>query len=123
FRDGRLTSLSEFVRNVFFCVELQISYTSPGKLSPMKVPPQLLRELVSSIFHKAGCHPPEAERIAAHLVEANLVGHDSHGVIRVSSYVQWLKTGKVLADRTIQVVYENEAIAVVDGQFGFGQSI
>src|SRR5207237_4983185 len=28
-----------------------------------------------------------------------------------------------LANRTIQVVFENEALAVVDGQFGFGQSI
>src|SRR5207248_7762827 len=42
---------------------------------------------------------------------------------RVATYVQWLKAGKVLADRTIQVVFENEVIAVVDGQFGFGQTI
>ena len=61
--------------------------------------------------------------MAFHLVEANLVGHDSHGVIRVAPYVQWLKAGKVLANQTIEVVFENEAIAVVDGQFGFGQTI
>lgn len=82
-----------------------------------------LRELTSAIFAAAGCSPAEAQRIAAHLVEANLVGHDSHGVIRVTSYVQWLRAGKVLANQTIQVVFENEVIAVVDGQFGFGQSI
>src|SRR5262245_19497961 len=82
-----------------------------------------LRGLIAAIFRAAGCQPAEAERIAAHLVEANLVGHDSHGVIRVPSYVQWLRTGKVLAERTLQVVCENEALAVVDGQFGFGQTI
>src|SRR5437763_10625683 len=89
----------------------------------MKIPPTLLRQLITAIFKNAGCQPAEAERIATHLVEANLVGHDSHGVIRVATYVQWLKAGKVLADRSMQVVFENEAIAVVDGQYGFGQTI
>jgi hydroxycarboxylate dehydrogenase B len=89
----------------------------------MKLAANRLRELTACIFQRAGCQPPEAERIAAHLVEANLAGHDSHGVIRIAPYVQWLRAGKVLADRTMQVVFENEAIAVVDGQFGFGQTV
>src|SRR4029077_4149278 len=89
----------------------------------MKLPHERLRNLTSAIFRAAGCSPGEAERIATHLVEANLVGHDSHGVIRVSTYVQWLRAGKVLADRTIQVVFENDVIAILDGQFGFGQTI
>lgn len=82
-----------------------------------------LRTFVTAIFHNAGCQLAEAERIAWHLVEANLVGHDSHGVIRVWTYVQWLKAGKVRAHQSIQVVFENESIAVVDGQLGFGQTI
>jgi uncharacterized oxidoreductase len=89
----------------------------------MKIQHERLRELTASIFKAAGCDSVEAERIAFHLVEANLVGHDSHGVIRVASYVQWLGAGKVLADRTMQVILENEVLAVVDGQFGFGQTI
>ncbi len=89
----------------------------------MNFQPERLRELTAAIFQSAGCPPPEATRIAAHLVEANLVGHDSHGVIRVPTYVQWLRAGKVLANRTLQVVFENEVLAVVDGQFGFGQTI
>jgi uncharacterized oxidoreductase len=89
----------------------------------MKISSARLRQLIASIFQAAGCPTSEAECIAAHLVEANLVGHDSHGVIRIPSYVQWLRAGKVLANRTIQIVFENEAIAVVDGQFGFGQTI
>jgi uncharacterized oxidoreductase len=82
-----------------------------------------LRELTAAIFAKVGCRADEAQRIATHLVEANLVGHDSHGVIRVPSYVQWLRDGKVLANQSIKVVSENEALAVVDGQYGFGQTI
>jgi uncharacterized oxidoreductase len=89
----------------------------------MQVRHDRLIGLTAAIFRAAGCQAPEAECIATHLVEANLVGHDSHGVIRVSHYVRWLREGKVLPGRTIQVVFENEVIAVVDGQFGFGQSL
>src|SRR5437773_12295597 len=89
----------------------------------MNVSADRLRQRTAAIFHAAGCQSSEAERIASHLVEANLVGHDSHGVIRVPSYVRWLREGKVLANRTAQVVFENEVIAVLDGQFGFGQTV
>jgi uncharacterized oxidoreductase len=80
-----------------------------------------LKSLVAAVFAAAACRPPEAERIAHYLVEANLVGHDSHGVIRVPIYIQWLREGKVLANQKLKVVFENDVIAIVDGQFGFGQ--
>jgi uncharacterized oxidoreductase len=89
----------------------------------MIVPADRLREIVRSIFAAAGCADDEARRIAGYLVEANLVGHDSHGVIRVPPYVDWLRAGKVLAGQTMDVVFENDAIAVVDGRFGFGQTV
>src|SRR5207247_9596796 len=76
-----------------------------------------LQRFTADIFGAAGCAAAEANRIAEHLVEANLVGHDSHGVIRVPSYVQWLRDGKVLAGRPIQLVFENDVIGVVDGTF------
>lgn len=80
-----------------------------------------LRPLVRTIFAAAGCGDHEAERIAHYLVESNLVGHDSHGVIRVPRYIDWLRQGKVLANRTLQIVFENDVLAVTDGQCGFGQ--
>jgi uncharacterized oxidoreductase len=82
---------------------------------------QRLEKIVSDIFAAAGCNAPEHERIAHYLVEANLAGHDSHGVIRVSHYIDWLRAGKVRANQVPKTVFENDAIAVVDGQFGFGQ--
>ena len=66
----------------------------------------------------AGCCPEESGRIARYLVEANLVGHDSHGVIRVPSYIDWLRSGKVVANQSLEVVTETEGLAVVDGRFG-----
>jgi uncharacterized oxidoreductase len=41
----------------------------------------------------------------------------------VPSYVDWLKAGKVLANQNIRVDFENDVVAVVDGQYGFGQTI
>ncbi|MGE0606894.1 MAG: malate/lactate/ureidoglycolate dehydrogenase [Pirellulales bacterium] len=87
------------------------------------IPAAKLRTYVTSIFNAAGCNPPEDEQVARRLVESNLVGHDSHGVIRVSFYVNWLREGKVHANRKMQVVFENDCLAVVDGGFGFGQAI
>ena len=82
-----------------------------------------LHSLTKTIFEAAGCLSEEAQRVATHLVESNLAGHDSHGVIRIPPYIDWLRDGKVFANKSIEVVFENEAIAVVDGQFGLGQSI
>ena len=65
----------------------------------MIVPHQELKQYTQTIFAAAGCSAAEATRVAEHLVEANLVGHDSHGVIRIARYIQWLQEGKVLANR------------------------
>ncbi len=89
----------------------------------MRIPHERLKRLTTSIFAAAGCDAHEAQRIGHYLTEANLVGHDSHGVIRISYYIDWLRAGKVLPNQKIKIVFENEAIAVVDGQYGFGQSI
>jgi uncharacterized oxidoreductase len=87
----------------------------------MNLPHERLRRLVQAVFAAAGCRPPEPERIAHYLIEANLVGHDSHGVIRVPAYVAWLRAGKVVANQAPRVVQENDILAVLDGGFGFGQ--
>jgi hydroxycarboxylate dehydrogenase B len=89
----------------------------------MKINHEKLKQLTTSIFAAAGCQADEAARIGHYLVEANLAGHDSHGVIRVSTYIDFLRAGKVLPNQNIQVVFENEVIAVVDGGYGFGQTI
>lgn len=82
-----------------------------------------LRRFVAAIFRHAGCAPPEDACIADRLVESNLVGHDSHGVIRVGDYVRWLRDDMVRANRQVQVVSRAASVIVLDGQRGFGQSI
>lgn len=89
----------------------------------MQIAHEKLHALVNSIFAAAGCQDDEARRIADHLIESNLVGHDSHGVIRVSTYIKFVRAGNVVPNRNMEVVFENEAIAIVDGGYGFGQTI
>lgn len=82
-----------------------------------------LRTLVTAVFAAAGCAADEAARVARYLVDSNLAGHDSHGVIRVARYASFLKEGKVHAGRTIEIVTENDVLAVADGGHGFGQTV
>ena len=82
-----------------------------------------MERLVGAIFERAGCDAEEARRIARRLTGANLRGHDSHGVLRARRYLEWMEAGKVLPGRRIEVERETEVIAVVDGGYGFGQTV
>ena len=82
-----------------------------------------LETYITQIFAAAGCDGGEAGRIAQWLIGANLTGHDSHGVIRVPRYVQWLGEGKVNAGQHASIVMESATHAVVDGNRGFGQTV
>ena len=84
---------------------------------------EAVERLVAAIFARAGSRGEEARTVARHLVEANLAGHDSHGVIRVPSYIDWLRKDMVRANQSARIVLETDIVAVIDGQFGFGQVI
>jgi len=87
------------------------------------IPVQPLTALVRDIFLAAGCDAAEAERIATHLVGANLAGHDSHGVVRVPRYVEWLEAGYVVKGQEAEIVTDGGAFALLDGKWGFGQTV
>ena len=82
-----------------------------------------LERLVAAIFVAEGCAEAEAAAIGRHLVSSNLAGHDSHGVIRVPRYVTGLREGRTVKGQSLAVVREADAMAVVDGGYGFGQWI
>jgi uncharacterized oxidoreductase len=82
-----------------------------------------MQDLTAEIFVAAGCSAEEGARIGRRLVMANLTGHDSHGVIRVPRYLQWMRDGTLVPGQTIEMVTKAESFAVVDGRHGFGQSV
>ena len=87
------------------------------------IPKPQLESLVAAIFRAAGCDAAEAMRISVHLLGANLAGHDSHGVARVPRYVEWLEAGFVLKGQSAELVTDGGCFALMDGKFGFGQTV
>src|SRR3979490_1563585 len=82
-----------------------------------------LVNFVAEVFSHSESSPEEARRIATYLTTANLTGHDSHGVIRVPLYVGWQKAGLVVPDQIAEVVVDTPSLAVIDGKFGYGQTV
>jgi uncharacterized oxidoreductase len=80
-----------------------------------------LHRIASRIFEAAGSSPEEVRVIADHLIEANLRGHDSHGVGLIPNYLQHLAGGTVFANRKGRVVSENGSLIVYDGERAWGQ--
>jgi uncharacterized oxidoreductase len=82
-----------------------------------------LQDMISDIFRAAGCSEAESARIALYLVRSNLAGHDSHGVVRVPRYLDLLRTGDLFRDRELEIVSRSQSLAIVDGGYGFGQTV
>src|SRR3954454_1896018 len=82
-----------------------------------------LIEVVADVFAHADSSTEEARRIATYLTTANLTGHDSHGVIRVPVYIRWKKMGSVVPDQIVELVVDTPSLAVIDGKFGYGQTV
>jgi uncharacterized oxidoreductase len=87
-----------------------------------RVQAERLADFVASLFVKLGSSPAEGERIGRTLVNANLTGHDSHGVARVPRYAQWRRDGMILPDVEVERVVDTPVIAILDGKYGFGQT-
>ena len=87
------------------------------------IPTAKLLSFITAIFHANGSSAAEAGRIAKYLVGANLTGHDSHGIIRVPMYVGWQRAGEVVTDQTVTLPVDAPSFAVVDGRYGFGQTV
>jgi uncharacterized oxidoreductase len=100
-----------------------LAHTDEKTDAGIRIPRDRLQGYVEAIFRAAGSDPDEARIVAAHLVEANLAGHDSHGVMRVYKYVDWVKAGQVVPNRHATVVADRGAMLLVDGNFGYGQVI
>lgn len=83
--------------------------------------PAQLRDIATRILRGAGASADEAQLVADELVGANLVGHDSHGVMRLMQYADNIAQGFIRPGADFDVVRRNGSLAVVDGHFNFGQ--
>ena len=79
-----------------------------------------LRRFTTDIFARAGLPDADAGVVADTLVWANLRGVDSHGVLRVARYVDWIRAGDVNPVARLVVTTETPAVVVLDGDRAAG---
>jgi uncharacterized oxidoreductase len=85
------------------------------------VPPAAMEGWLAAIYAAAGCPEPEARMIAEHLVEADLSGHPSHGIVRTPRYLDWIRSGTLRRTARLDVLSEGGGFALLDGCSSFGQ--
>jgi uncharacterized oxidoreductase len=80
-----------------------------------------LTAFTQSLFEAADVPSADAAIVARSLVDANLCGHDSHGVMRAPQYVDFLKKGTYKAGVPLTVIQETPAVVAADANWGLGQ--
>ncbi len=82
--------------------------------------PEYLHKVTYNIYRAKGVPEDEAEIVATHQVKANLVGHDSHGVIHIREYCERIDKGHIVPGAPFVVERETPTTAVINGNWGFG---
>jgi len=82
-----------------------------------------LKAFGSSIFSALDVPTEDAELVSDLLVEANLTGFDSHGVIRIPIYARGIKMGAVKPGAEIKIIRETHSTAAIDGGWNLGQVV
>jgi uncharacterized oxidoreductase len=79
-----------------------------------------LTEIEIGLLIAAGASAEEAAIIARYNVGANLVGHDSHGIILIPQYIDRIKAGHIVPGAPWEIQQETATTTVIDGNWGFG---
>ncbi|MBA2447824.1 MAG: Ldh family oxidoreductase [Chloroflexi bacterium] len=82
---------------------------------------EALSEVTTRIFRAAGAPDDVASLVAYSLVDANLAGHDSHGVIRIPTYIEQIAEGDLVPSARPRIEGDRAGLITVDGAWAFGQ--
>jgi uncharacterized oxidoreductase len=82
-----------------------------------------LFQFAQALLSAGGTDEFEARTVAHSLVESNLRGHDSHGVMRIPYYLAALKGGSLKSAARLTILHDAPAMLVADGGWGFGQVV
>src|SRR5690348_7168491 len=80
----------------------------------------LLRQVAHDILSGLGATPAVAERVSTALVESNLAGHDSHGVMRLPFYASSIRAGKLNPAAELEVIRELPGTVLLDAGWNLG---
>jgi hydroxycarboxylate dehydrogenase B len=79
-----------------------------------------LRKFAADFFTACGSPPSEALLVADHLVESNLMGYDSHGIVRCIEYLACVRDGRGKPGAPIKIIKESPSTAIIDGGLNWG---
>src|SRR5215472_10854195 len=88
-----------------------------------RVPATQLAAFVARAFVAAGLPDTDAQMVAGLMVEADLRGSDTHGVIRLPLYVRRLRAGGIKARPDIRILSDRASVALIDGDNGMGHLV
>lgn len=81
----------------------------------------VLHAFAENLFLAEGVPDAEAGIVAASLTDANLCGHDSHGLIRVVQYINAIRDGRLKPGAAFTVLKETPGVLHADAGWGLGQ--
>ncbi len=90
-------------------------------MNDLVLPAHRLKAIAVSLLKAAGVPETDAELVADSLVEANLRGVDSHGVLNLGIYVERIRLGLVELHPTFPLLGGGSGTALIDGQNSLGQ--
>ncbi|MDP6706237.1 MAG: malate/lactate/ureidoglycolate dehydrogenase [Alphaproteobacteria bacterium] len=90
---------------------------------PVTISAEKLTQLLKTMCRRSGSDESEAEAVARNLVEANLMGHDSHGVGLIPRYIEHTMDGRVTIDGHASVLSDTGAFLLLEGNMGYGQVV
>ena len=82
-----------------------------------------LTAFVTRAFIAAGLPEDDAQAVAGLMVEADLRGSDTHGVIRLPLYMRRLRAGGINGKPNIRVISDRASVALIDGDNGMGHLV
>ncbi len=82
-----------------------------------------LQTAIRLVVRGFGSHEAEVEAVAANLIEANLTGHDSHGIGMMPRYVEAYQQHGLVPNQHVRTVLDAGTLLRLDGGAGFGQVI
>jgi uncharacterized oxidoreductase len=82
-----------------------------------------LQDAMRLVVRGFGSAPAEVEAVVGNLVDANLTGHDSHGIGMLPRYAKSYLEGGLKPNTGLVVVHDTGSMLRLDGQAGFGQVV
>lgn len=82
-----------------------------------------LTAAIKALVRGFGSEPREVDLVTENLIQANLTGHDSHGIGMLPKYSEAFVEGGLTANAHVKTTLDGGAMLRLDGQAGFGQVI